>query len=74
LVKEHTGCVAVIRSVTAALFGPLDAAVLWYFDAAYSTSRWLVLDPVMGLTLEVDHSHHQQYFIIPAISTDQISS
>jgi len=71
LVKEHTDCATIIRSVTA-LFGPLDAAVLWYFDTVYSTSKWLVLDPVMGLTSEVDHSY-QQYFI-SAISTDQSHS
>ena len=72
LVKEHTGYATIIRSVTA-LFGPLDAAVLWYFDTVYSTSKWLVFDPVMGLTSEIDHSH-QRYFIIPANSTDQSHS
>jgi len=70
LVKEPNGCASIIRIVTAALFGPLDAAVLWYFDTVYSTSEWLVLDPVMGLASEVDHSHGQ-YFVIPANFTDQ---
>jgi hypothetical protein len=70
-----TNMLAILLSsgVTAALFGPMDAAVLWYFDTVYNISKWLVLDPLMGLTSEVDHSHHR-YFVIPTNSTDQSPS